>query len=463
AATGKLSGISAPDGGSLAYTYDGPLPLSSTWAGAVPGSVVNTFNNDFRLASRSVNGGSTVNFGYDNDGLLTQAGSLALSYDANNGLPVGTTLGSLTTTLGFNTFAELESYAASYGAVSVFASQYMRDKLGRITRKVETVSGSPQTTEYAYDIAGRLTQVTVDSVVIATYAYDPNGNRIEGTYDDQDRMLAYGGFTYTYTANGELLTKAETATAQTTTYDYDVLGNLMHVTRPDGTNIDYTIDGQNRRIGKRVGGSLVQGFLYADQLNPIAELDGAGNVVSRFVYGSKTNVPDYLIKGGATYRIISDHLGSPRLIIDTSTGDIVQQIEYDEFGNITSDTNPGFQPFGFAGGLYDQDTKLTRFGLRDYDAHAGRWTSKDSILFDGGDTNLFGYVTNDPVNFVDPDGRALNYIIVIILIRIGGYQLYVAVNPDTRGPKLQECLETGNCSDFYEGEGGLLCTVFGMF
>ena len=218
-------------------------------------------------------------------------------------------------------------------------------------------------------------------------------------------MLAYGGFTYTYTANGELLTKAETATAQTTTYDYDVLGNLMHVTRPDGTNIDYTIDGQNRRIGKRVNGTLVQGFLYKDQLNPVAELDGAGNLVSRFVYARKTNVPDYLIKGGVTYRIISDHLGSPRLIIDTSTGDIVQQIEYDEFGNITSDTNPGFQPFGFAGGLYDQDTKLTRFGLRDYDAHAGRWTSKDSILFDGGDTNLFGYVTNDPVNFVDPDGN----------------------------------------------------------
>ena len=34
-------------------------------------------------------------------------------------------------------------------------------------------------------------------------------------------------------------------------------------------------------------------------------------------------------------------------------------------GNITSDTNPGFQPFGFAGGLYDTDTGLTRFGARD--------------------------------------------------------------------------------------------------
>jgi len=59
---------------------------------------------------------------------------------------------------------------------------------------------------------------------------------------------------------------------------------------------------------------------------------------------------------------------------------------------------------GFAGGLYDPDTKLTRFGYRDYDAETGKWTAKDPIGFAGGDTNLYGYVFNDPVNFVDPTG-----------------------------------------------------------
>ncbi len=47
------------------------------------------------------------------------------------------------------------------------------------------------------------------------------------------------------------------------------------------------------------------------------------------------------------------------------------------------DTNPGFVPFGFAGGLYEADTKLVRFGARDYDPQFGRWTSKDPILFGG--------------------------------------------------------------------------------
>ncbi len=73
-------------------------------------------------------------------------------------------------------------------------------------------------------------------------------------------------------------------------------------------------------------------------------------------------------------------------------------------GNILTDSNPGFTPFAFAGGLYDQHTKLTRFGARDYDAETGRWASKDPIRFTGGDTNLYGYVLNDPVNFRDPSG-----------------------------------------------------------
>lgn len=55
---------------------------------------------------------------------------------------------------------------------------------------------------------------------------------------------------------------------------------------------------------------------------------------------------------------------------------IVQRIDYDEFGNITSDGNLGFQPSGFAGGLYDADKKLTRFGARDYDPATGRWTTR---------------------------------------------------------------------------------------
>jgi RHS repeat-associated protein len=83
---------------------------------------------------------------------------------------------------------------------------------------------------------------------------------------------------------------------------------------------------------------------------------------------------------------------------------------FDEFGNVLTDTNPGFQPFGFAGGLCDADTRLVRFGSRDYDALTGRWTAKDPILVRGGDTNLYAYVGGDPINRTDPSGLILPFV-----------------------------------------------------
>ncbi|MDG4555805.1 MAG: RHS repeat-associated core domain-containing protein [Candidatus Contendobacter sp.] len=208
---------------------------------------------------------------------------------------------------------------------------------------------------------------------------------------------------YTHTANGELQTK--TQGGQTTTYRYDLLGHLRQVILPDGKTLDYLIDGQNRRIGKKINGALRQGFLYQDGLRPVAELDGNHQIVSRFVYADG-NAPEYLIKSGQTYRIVKDHRGSPRLVLDATSGQVAQRLDYDVWGRVTLDTNPGFQPFGFAGGLYDRDTGLVRFGARDYDPETGRWTAKDPILFEGGDTNLYAYVQNDPVNWVDPEGLA---------------------------------------------------------
>ncbi len=402
------------------FTYDGFLITSITWSGAINGSVGFTYNNDFNIASETVDGGNAVNFSYDKDALLVSSQSsvgnqgldnFVIGRDPGNGFVTGTTIGGVSDAWTYDAFGETLTYSAFYNGSPLMSDQYVHDKLGRITQKTETINGVADTYTYTYDQAGRLTDVQKDLTPVSHYEYDLNGNRlshtsgattVSGTYDDQDRLLTYGNYTYTYANNGDLESRA--GPDGTTSYNYDDFGNLTSVVRPDGTEIDYIIDGQNRRVGKEINGALVQDFLYKDQLKPVAELDGNGNIVSRFVYGTKDNVPDYMIKNGETYRIISDNLGSPRMAVDVTTGQIVQQMAYDEFGNVTLDTNPGFQPFGYAGGLYDRDTGLVRFGARDYDPVTGKWTAKDPILFNGGDTNVFGYVANNPVNEKDPKG-----------------------------------------------------------
>jgi RHS repeat-associated protein len=94
-------------------------------------------------------------------------------------------------------------------------------------------------------------------------------------------------------------------------------------------------------------------------------------------------------------------------VVDTATGAVAQRIDYDSYGRVLTDTNPGFQPFGFAGGLTDRDTGLVHFGLRDYDPQTGRWLSPDPVGFSGGDANLYGYVGGNPVDLVDPVGDFL--------------------------------------------------------
>ena len=223
-------------------------------------------------------------------------------------------------------------------------------------------------------------------------------------YDNQDRIVGYGSnIEYEFTDNGELLSRTDTATNDVTSYDYDAVGNLRSVVLPNGDEIEYLVDGQGRRVGRLVNGVFEKGWLWRGGLQPVAELDGSGAVAKRFVYGGGVNAPELMVTAAGTYRLVKDHLGSVRFVIDVSTGAAVQELAYDAWGRVVLDTNPGFQPCGFAGGLYEAETGLVRFGVRDYDAEIGRWTAKDPIRFDGG-INLYEYVDSNPVNRRDPRG-----------------------------------------------------------
>lgn len=417
--TGQLTMSRSKDAIANHFRYIGPMISNEEMSGEVHGSIAFTYEKNFRLASVRTASFTPVNYGYDRDGLIKAAGQEAITRDSSTGNITGLRIGALSEAKTYNRFGELTSDQFSINGKVIFNTILSRDKVGRITSRVETLAeGMSHRFDYRYDRDGRLWVAYKDGAVRAQYLYDANGNRSNEVIDPQDRLLKTNSAQYAYTDNGDLRAKKDKNGV--TYYSYDSFGNLKSVTMPN-QKIDYLVDGQNRRVAKKVNGILAQGFLYQSKLQVAAEIDSSGNAIKQFVYGTRANVPDYMITQGRTYAIISDHLGSPRIVFDVSSGEIKQELEYDEFGQVIRNTNPGFIPFGFAGGLYDQDTGLVRFGARDYDPATGRWTAKDPLGFGGGDTNLYGYVLNDPVNLVDSDGLFIPTVIGAVIGGASGY------------------------------------------
>lgn len=283
---------------------------------------------------------------------------------------------------------------------------------GRTAQKVETIDGVTYTFNYGYDTNGRLIEVKKNNSVVESYTYDANGNHLTETntlrginrsyaVSSEDHLITAGSDTYQFNTDGFLTQKTTQAGTMTTTYSSS--GELLSAALPGGTNITCDHDPMGRRIAKRLNGAITEKYLWKDAITLLAVYDASDNLVMRFIYADG-RTPVSMSYNGSTYYLAYDQIGSLRTATDTS-GNIVKKIDYDSFGSIISDTNPAMGiPFGFAGGLHDRDINLVRFGARDYDPTLGRWTAKDPIDFAGGDSNLYGYVENNPINMVDPEG-----------------------------------------------------------
>ena len=403
------------DSESIGYTYDGSLLTGVTLSGSLNRSIGLTYNDDLRVTAIEY-AGSSETVTYDNDGLLTGLGAFVIGRNADNGLPETVNDGSYTLQRGFNTYGEIDEESVDVNGSPVYTIQMERDDNGRIYRKTEILSGMTTVYDYTYDLAGRLQTVEQDGTLVESYQYNTTGTRsyeenglrdIAGrslSYSDEDHLLTAGDATYQYDLDGFLTHKSDVN--GDTVYDYASRGELLTVTLPDGTHIAYDHDPLGRRIAKKIDGITVEKYLWQGLTRLLAVYDGADNLLQRFEYAD-ARMPVAMVVGGVRYYLIYDQVGTLRAVTDGS-GAIVKRIDYDSFGNVIADSNPGFAvPFGFAGGLHDRDTGLVRFGYRDYDPATGRWTAKDPIDFAGGDTDLFGYVQNDPVNFIDPNGLVL--------------------------------------------------------
>lgn len=401
--------IDALDGAEvqLAQGYQGSILVSESWAGAVDGSVERSLDDRLRVKEFAV-GGTSLPMAYDADGLVTVVGAAQVDRDVGSGAIRRIEHANLVEDREYDPLGQLSSVSVQAGDRLVYRLALTRDLAGRVVERREQIGDSEaRTSAMQYDRAGQLTEVTVNGTVTERYRYDAVGNRIrdqfatEVEYDDADRVVREGPVTFEYDDAGYLITRTDPD--GTVRLNYDSLGLLREVRHEAGTTVAYEHDGWGRRVAAKSGGQPEVGLLYLDEQRPAATV-GPGGIDSVFGYADGWLTPVTMIKGGDQYRIVADDTGSPRLVINAGTGEIAQRIDYNAFGQMIEDTAPGFQPFAFSGGILDPVSGLVRLGHRDYDPSAGRWTALDPILYDGGETNLYGYVGNDPVNWVDPSG-----------------------------------------------------------
>ncbi len=412
--TGLLATSTAPGNVATSYGYSAGVLTTISWSGPVQGRVDAPIDAAGRVTSISVNGADPWALAYDTAGGLTALGDLTISRDPSSGLPMDTTVGVVTTHDEYDDQGRLVRAVTTVAGEQVLEQDYTYDSLSRIAGVTVTngTSSAANTTAITY-ADGRLAGVSLDGVVQEQDSYDPAGNRVTvvspaatvaATYDDRDRLLTWGDVTYQYAPDGTLL--QQTGPAGVTAFQYDDTGSLLSSTVPDGRQVQYTVDAEGRRVGRSVDGVLTSGYVYGPDGQLAAQLDGSGAVVARFAWDDAGRLA-YVIRDGHTYRAITDQVGSPILVVDAASGQVVEKMQYDAWGRLLSDSGTAPFTIGFAGGLQDPDTGLVLFGARDYDPVVGRWTSSDPIRFQGGDANLYRYAGGDPVNQTDPSGLML--------------------------------------------------------
>lgn len=288
-----------------------------------------------------------------------------------------------------------------------------------------------QTASYTYDGANRLTGVSVSAgtdgdgdpipAETYTYTYDVRGNRLTATGPDGTRTRAYNagnqtttaGFAYDgagnltedpeagdlgYSAGDQLSTV--TNSAGTWTYQYAGLGNneLIAQTNPNGgTSYSYAY-GRTNAQGKPIIESV-----YHSGSRAYIEHDANGTPL--LMRGASGN-----LDGQSMY--VYDNLGSPLTII-TQSNTTTDAWEYDPYGvaDLTEESVAQvYTPFAYTGGLNDRVTGWTLNGARYYDAGEGRWTQMDTLdaPLDPSNANRYAYAANNPINFTDPRGLAVN-------------------------------------------------------
>jgi RHS repeat-associated protein len=202
----------------------------------------------------------------------------------------------------------------------------------------------------------------------------------------------------TYDNNGNLQTITDPS--GTTTYTWNARNQLTGISGP-GMSASFVYDGLGRREKKTINGSLTE-FLY-DGLNPVQETSGA-TILANILPG--LGIDEFLTRtdvvAGVTSSFLTDALGSPIAVTD-NTGTVQTEYTYEPFGKTTFTGSSNSSSYQYTGREND-GTGLYYYRNRYYHPLLQRFVSEDPIEFGGGGFNLYSYVGNNPLRYIDPLG-----------------------------------------------------------
>ena len=243
------------------------------------------------------------------------------------------------------------------------------------------------------------------------FKYDNAGNRIERIFCGEKEEYFYNAknqltskvsqdstVKYLYDKQGNTLEESSTKDGSTK-YEYNSMNKPVKIQTNTGQVLENVYDAEGFRAEKSVDGDISK-FVFSGW-DIIAETDKDDNIKAREVRGYSLLAKEN--ENGKYYYSHNDH-GDVVYLTD-GTSAVKNQYEYDVFGDIKTESESVINAFKYAGEQYDAQTSQYYLRARFYNPRTGRFTQED--VYRGSGLNLYVYVSNNPVLYVDPSGFAL--------------------------------------------------------
>ncbi len=301
---------------------------------------------------------------------------------------------------------------------------YDYDAMNRLINSNCNVSNNSES--YTYDFDGNFTTKTLytaQNPVVLNYEYYANSNKLKEIWFDSGIPILGHSYhqplnSFQYDQKGNLTFKSNDVHLVIPHYfkEYDYRNLLLEYSDNNSGTVKYKYDDQGNRISK-VGNGLNEFYLRDHTGREVAIYKNGGTTLQSInLYGN--GLIGYIDKtANKRYYYVKDHLGSIRQVIhktaDYGDDGVVAAKNYQPYGSIIKGYNNATDyRYDFTGKQLDTETNFRYFGARYYD-DIGRWTTVDPLASKYPGWSPYNYSFNNPLKYVDSDGRAPGLPIVV--------------------------------------------------